>query len=155
MRFRRGFSLIELVIVVVIIGVITAIAIPRMSSARERAQAAAVSDGVAKIDTAIQLYKAEHLGRNPCQDVDGSISYDSTLLRDRLIGRSTSSGAVAADAPFGPYLQAIPKNPFSACDWLRADDLSSPRGCSWVFDPTNELVRPDHTPNLWHDGQVH
>ena len=62
---RRAFSLIELVIVVVILGIIRAIAIPRMSrGAVGAADSGAISD-LAVLRSAIDLYQAEHDGTYP------------------------------------------------------------------------------------------
>ena len=55
-----GFSLLELVIVVVIIGVISAIAIPRMTRGASNAGATALRANLAVLRNAIEIYRAEH-----------------------------------------------------------------------------------------------
>jgi prepilin-type N-terminal cleavage/methylation domain-containing protein len=58
--FRRAFSLIELVIVVVIIGAVAAIAMPRVTSLSDRAKAGACASHLLRVASAYQTYHAEH-----------------------------------------------------------------------------------------------
>jgi len=56
---RRGFGLIELVIVVVIIGIIAAIAIPRMSRGSQGAADSALAGNLSVLRNAVDLYQTE------------------------------------------------------------------------------------------------
>lgn len=58
MRKSKGYSLIELVVTIGIIGVLSAIALPRMSSMKERARRAEVPALVHGIKTAELAYEA-------------------------------------------------------------------------------------------------
>ena len=99
---RRAFSLIELVIVVVIIGVLAAIAIPRMSSGADGAKTNAVKANLAVLRQAIELHKAER-GRYPGvgADADGT----ATFSADTFVTDLTTESADGT----GPYLRAIPE----------------------------------------------
>ncbi len=64
----HGFSLVELVVVIVIIGIIAAIAVPRMSNAVAGARESVLKADLRALRTAIDLYAIEHDGSPP----DGS-----------------------------------------------------------------------------------
>ena len=54
---NRGFTLVELMVVVVIIGVLTAIAVPVYKASTEKAEAGACAANLRMIASAIQQYK--------------------------------------------------------------------------------------------------
>ncbi len=65
MRTLAAFSLTELVIVVVIVGTIAAIAVPRLSRAVNSTQEKAVAHDLHQLIEAAERYKAEHGGYPP------------------------------------------------------------------------------------------
>jgi general secretion pathway protein G len=64
-RRPRGFTLIELMIVIAIIGVLTAILIPNFLHARAQSQTAACEGNLKHIAVALEEYATDHSGQYP------------------------------------------------------------------------------------------
>lgn len=91
---RKGFTLIELMLVVIIIGVLSSLVVPRLSGRADKARdAAAKAEIEANIPTALDLYDMDN-GGYPAR------------LNDLV---SNPSGASNWD---GPYLKKIPVDPW-------------------------------------------
>lgn len=134
----------ELVIVVVIIGIIGAIAIPRFSSASEKALVSAVAADLQRINKAIDLYTAEHLGHDPAMLPDGSLTSSGQGVVRRLIGRTDEVGHLLGSGIFGPYLTAWPANPINGIATVRIDGDKAPAGThGWRYDSAAKLLESD------------
>jgi len=145
---RAAFTLIELVIVVVIIGIIAAIATPRLSRFRRSAMDAQVRAGGVELQRAIDRYAAEHDGRSPAHEANGSVNTDYELFARRLTEKTNEAGTPDASHILGPYLATFPTNPYTTCKWARIDGDPSPQDCAWWFDSARNNVRPDHASSL-------
>ncbi len=65
MRNRKGFTLVELLIVVLILGALAAIAIPRITSSAYNAKSNACASNMDTMNTQIELYAADNNGTYP------------------------------------------------------------------------------------------
>ncbi len=140
----RAFSLIELVIVVVIIGIIAAIAVPRLSSSGERSREAAISASEAIFARAIEMYVAEHNGLSPADNPDGSVTNIPSVIIARLTQKTDEQGTVDANGLFGPYLRDMPINPLNRKSTIRVDTSTNLIGQNgWIFDATKRIVIAD------------
>ena len=145
-RSRRGagFSLLEIVVVLVLLGVIAAIAIPRMSSAAGNSANAAVASSVSKVQQAIELYAAEHLERDPSQDPDGSTNTDGAVFSRRLVQHTDDQGAIDPAGIFGPYLRAWPANQLNHLSSVRIGGAAAGANTDgWRFDPPTRKFESD------------
>lgn len=74
LRNQRGFTLVELMIVIVIIGVLAAIAVPAYSSYVSKAQERTCEANRRMISTAAVMYYIEH-DNNYATDIEDLIDY--------------------------------------------------------------------------------
>ncbi len=107
----RGFTLVEILIVVVILGILAAIVIPQFTQASTEAREASLRSNLQSIRSQIELFKIQHNDIAPT---------DNTTFEDQMTLRTTQAGAVLAAGEFGPYLQAIPVNPFTTANTINA-----------------------------------
>ena len=77
MKRRSGFTLTELMIVVLILGALAAIAIPKISESSANAKQNACDTNVDLINSQIEMYAANHDGAYPTAitDITGSKDY--------------------------------------------------------------------------------
>ncbi len=59
-RSKKGFTLIELIVVVAILGIIAAIAVPRLTGLTEKAETSAKNATLNTVQSAWNIYKAEN-----------------------------------------------------------------------------------------------
>lgn len=146
----RAFSLIELVIVVVIIGIVAAIAIPRFSSASANATETALLSNTNLLQKAIDLYAAEHENRGPEIDASGSFSANPDDFAARLVKKTNMQGELGgAGTEFGPYLRDIPTNTNNKQSTIHVGNtavISATQAAStgwWYFAPRSLIFPAD------------
>ncbi|MCA9279314.1 MAG: prepilin-type N-terminal cleavage/methylation domain-containing protein [Phycisphaeraceae bacterium] len=136
-RKNRAFSLIELVVVLVIIGVIAAIAIPRMSRGANNAGGVALRGDLQVLRSAIELYRAEHEGRLPtlASFVDQMTKYTKIDGTDANDAFDAATGRI-----YGPYLTEIPTLPVGTNKGLSAVEAAQSATSGWVYDASTGKV---------------
>ena len=114
-RTRRstGFTLVEILIVVVILGILAAIVIPQFTNASEDAKGSSLYTQLQTIRSQLELYQINHNGDYPTlaqlQDDTNSTSGDWGVM----INKTNQDGTFTGTPELGPYMQQPPKNPFA------------------------------------------
>src|SRR4051812_45990904 len=107
---KGGFTLVEILIVVIILGILAAIVIPQFTSASQDARKNSLTSQLQTLRSQIELYKLQHLDALPTHLATASFA----TPWDQLTNKTDNAGAigtVAGTHVFGPYLQADPTNP--------------------------------------------
>ena len=133
MQRVKGFSLVELVIVLVIIGVISAIAIPRLTRGASNSGATALKADLATLRNAVELYRAEHEGQFPTK-----LNFVDQMTKfSNLAGATFSTTAnVASGIVYGPYLKSVPALPVGAEKSSTTVSDAAAADVGWIYDET-------------------
>ena len=82
-RSARGFTLIELMIVVAIIGILAAVAIPKFAEMLRRSKEGATKGALTNLRSSLNIYISENEGYAPMIYV-GTADYTETILENTL-----------------------------------------------------------------------
>jgi prepilin-type N-terminal cleavage/methylation domain-containing protein len=137
---RRGFTLLELLMVVAILGVIAAIALPRIGSHSEEAKESALAQNVTIMTEAIERYRLAHNNTYP-----GTISATTNWANfvKHMTQTTDKNGNLGGE--YGPYLRTgIPPNPLNGSKkgavWTVAEPIDDTLG--WLYNPETGEIKP-------------
>ena len=159
LRAGRAFSLVEMIVVISIIGIITAIALPRFSRGVGSSGAAALHQNLSVLRGAIGFYSAEHQGAYPGAESDGlNAAHTEASFVQQMTQFTDSNGQAQntrdATYRYGPYLRKgmppLPVGPYAGATGVKvvtgatvpafvADDT-----IGWVYND----ISGDIIPNL-------
>jgi general secretion pathway protein G len=139
---RKGFTLVEILIVVVILGILAAIVIPQFTNASEAAKASSVLSQLQTLRSQVELYKNQHNNEYPTSDGTLSGTWDWT----KMTNKTDIDGAVGTTAGthiYGPYMQQAPKNPFVTTTGGANIALGTATDgtVGWVLNTTTGVIR--------------
>jgi len=110
---NKGFTLVEILIVVIILGILAAIVIPQFTEASNDARESALQSDLQTARSQLELFKVQHMEKYPNEIT--AVGSDSAKFVAQLTSRTDANGNVGTDAatyPYGPYLQKFPSNSF-------------------------------------------
>ncbi|MGA2229758.1 MAG: type II secretion system protein [Tepidisphaeraceae bacterium] len=109
MNRKRGFTLVELLVVIGIIGVLIAILLPALMSARKQALVVACASNLKQIGIGTSNYAADNNGYVP-QRWEGDLDFfrGNVISAYPFTGNYLHNNSVATQTPYGPYNLPIP-----------------------------------------------
>ena len=122
-RKSHGFTLVEILIVVVILGILAAIVIPQFSQASLEARESSLKSDLQAMRSQIELYKIQHIEVLPTV-----ANFDHVMTN---VTHADGTDWVSGPA-YGPYMRKVPVNPFSASGVGNTVDGS---GDDWLYTP--------------------
>lgn len=99
-RREAGFSLIEILIVVVIIGILAAVIVPRVMDEPDRARVTRAQQDIQALQTALNMYRLDNY------------HYPSTEQGLEALVRRPSGQPEAANWKEGGYIDRLPRDPW-------------------------------------------
>ena len=131
---QRGFTLVELLIVVIILAILAAIVVPQFGSSTDEAKLSALDGNLSALRSAINVYKQQHgdfpgmvVGAPPAtactaapanqvtSSATAATGGDATLFYQQLTFYTNKTGHTCTkkegEFAYGPYLKEIPGDP--------------------------------------------
>jgi len=142
MKAKKGFTLVEILIVVVILGILAAIVIPQFTSASTEAKEAALVSNLQAMRSQIELYKIHHNDELPGDPANSSLGVS---FEDAMTNTTDQDGIMGSGATFrfGPYMQKIPENPFNNLATVEINGTAGNDSDGWNFVIATGLFQPD------------
>jgi len=154
MRKARAFTLIEILVVVVLLGILAAVVIPTVGNSTTSAKASALATDLQLLRNFIMVYKSQHLEVAPgYPDGNTGVAPTEQAFVDQAILSSNASGQTAAVGTpgfeRGPYMQRMPVNPFNNLSTVEmlANGANFPANADdshgWICRPDTAEIRAD------------
>lgn len=138
-RTRPAFTLVEILIVVIILGILAAIVVPRLSDVTTISRETNLKENLSKIRANIQVYRNEHAAFPSPSSFGQQLTKPTDYSGEVAVTRDTTHR-------FGPYLEQMPANPVTGQVTVRAASGVSERfppgdidGGWWFNEITGEF----------------
>lgn len=144
---RKGFTLIELMIVIAIIAILAAILVPNFVKARAQGQLTSCKSNLKNIGTACEMYAADHNGRYPTQAAD--LNQPEAANTSAYLQRFPECPLNANNGQEGAYTYDFAQNPDYYIVWCTNGNhaqagVEFTEGNNWPkFDSQVGLMAPE------------
>ncbi len=129
----RGFSLVELIIVVVIMAILAAVIIPQFGETTKDAKISTLKATLQAVRSQLELYKIQHKEKYPTK----------AAFSDAMLKKTKDDGTVdATNGTYGPYLMQLPVNPMDNSTTL--SDTQNGSG-GWAYDGATGSFKANDT----------
>ncbi len=144
-RLRPGFTLVEILIVVAILGILGALVLPQFSNAARTSRESVLREDLRFMRSQIQVYQAQHNGVAPgYPNGDTSQTPTAQAFIDQMTRFTSETGAVSdtMDATHnrGPYLRRMPENPINSLATVQIVTGAFPEAADdshgWIYQPS-------------------
>ena len=164
LKDQSGFTLVEMIIVIIIMGILAAVIVPQIGTTSDDAKLSAVKQDLSSMRNAVEIYYSQHNSAYPgANDVDGVATADNVVAATAFVRQLTEYTDVYGDCvgvkdathKYGPYAKGgqLPVNPFNdsnavTCDAgetnITARTSDGVNTAGWHFRPkTGVLVAND------------
>ena len=160
----RGFTLVELMIVVAIIGILAAVAIPKFAQMLEKSREGATKGNLGAIRSAVSNYYADQQGWYPIAMDSNSYlittgtlpafcpTYlDSVLPGVKVTGKATFNGTSVNN---GPGSAPSVANVVTSGSWSVPAFLSTSGGFGWKYDGPNSAGTNGASGVVWVNSEM-
>ena len=137
---RKGFTLVEILIVVVILGILALITTMELVDAASTARETSLAKDLQMVRRQIGVFKNHHTGILPGQGSQDIVA--------QLTGKTDEASLVTEDGTHGPYMPTFPTNPFTTTATVESG-TGSPGGGDYGWYYNTE------TGNFWPDDDAH
>ena len=135
-RARNAFTLVEVLIVVIVLGILAAIVVPQFTDAGTDAKASSLTTNLQIIRGQIALYKLQH------DDTPPALKTFTEQMTWFSKEDGTTHETNHTNYPLGPYLQAIPNNPYTSTNDVTADAAGATK--AWYYNEKTGEFRANH-----------
>jgi general secretion pathway protein G len=150
MKAKSGFTLVEILIVVVILGILAAVVIPQFTEASTEAKTSSLCTDLQTVRSQIELYKVQHNDNLP-----GTVT--GVSLEQALTGYTNVAGVIQTGPGtniYGPYMQKFPTNQFNdsavVVTGTGTTPATAPGGGGWWYNTdTGEFKANDGETGHW------
>jgi general secretion pathway protein G len=126
-----GFTLVEILIVVIILGILASIILPQFAGASDSAKKANMRNQLQTLRSTVQLYRIEHRDEVPPLVTTGW---------NAITSKTKTDGTVDPAGERGPYLPFPPMNPLTKSSTVVAVGAPAAATNGWFYDEAEGKV---------------